>query len=460
MMHFISTAYQAGKLRITAITSAAIVTLIFLMVSELLIQAEAERLETDSKLETVEFGNYLRSRVDRELNALLYISNGLSSYLTIYRDQLEPARVNAILADLYSKSRHVRNLAVAVDTRITYLHPIKGNEAALNMDYRNLQEQWPEVEQAIKTGKGILAGPVNLIQGGNGLIYRYPVFINGRYWGLISTVINVDPFLHGAFRDISDSTYTFAIRPIDSHGIRGAVFYGDEDLFNHKRAFTMENEVPNGKWEWAILRKTENRAMPLIWIMRLMAAGISLLLGVVVYRFIRERTKLTQHALYDSLTGLANRRLLDDRMSQALIQAKRFIRFIAIMYIDLDHFKALNDSHGHAFGDAFLKVVADLLRQCLRESDTLSRVGGDEFVILLEEIASPEAARTVAENILAAFTAPITLQGKQVPVSMSIGVAIYQPISGDSLDELMRKADLALYEVKARGRNGYCIFKD
>ncbi|CAG0961765.1 putative signaling protein [Methylophilaceae bacterium] len=459
MIKFLWKHYQACKNRMAAIAVAASITLVFLLVSELLIQAEAETLTSSSKLEAIEFGNHLRSRIDRELNSLLFISNGLASYLTIYHKNIDPGKVNAILADLYSRSRHVRNLAIAVGYRITYIHPLQGNQKALGLDYREIPDQWPQVEQAVKTGSGVLAGPVNLVQGGRGLIYRYPVYIDGEYWGIISTVINVEPFLQAAFMDVHNAHYEFAIRAIDSLGKRGDAFYGDPALFDNKQTLKLENEIPNGKWEWALLRKSEDKAMPLIWIMRLMAAGISILLGAVVYRFIRERTKLTQHALYDSLTGLANRRLLDDRMNQALIQAKRFNRYIAIMFIDLDHFKSLNDGHGHAFGDEFLKIVAQKLVSCIRKVDTLSRVGGDEFVILLEEIDSPDSARIVAENILSAFKAPITVAGKKVSVSLSIGIAIYQPISGDSADELMRKSDLALYEVKARGRNGYSIFK-
>ncbi|MDP2246633.1 MAG: GGDEF domain-containing protein, partial [Nitrosomonadales bacterium] len=184
----------------------------------------------------------------------------------------------------------------------------------------------------------------------------------------------------------------------------------------------------------------------------------SFILGITLYILLRERSKLRLQAMYDSLTGLANRRLLNDRMAQALVQAKRFNRYLAVMYIDLDHFKELNDTHGHAFGDNFLKVVAEKLATCIRQSDTLSRIGGDEFVIVLEEITKPESATLVTEHIMRTFAEPVLVGNVAIVASLSIGVAIYQPISGDTIEDLMHKADLALYEVKAKGRNGFKVF--
>lgn len=427
--------------------------LVFAVLLGLLAQAESGKVAATDRSEAVNYGSMLRTQVDRELNSLLFISGGLASYLSVYHDKLEPQKVNAILADLYSRSHHVRNLGISVGYRITYVYPLESNEKALGIDFRNLPKQWPQVKQAIETRRGVLSGPLNLVQGGKGLIYRYPVFVNGDYWGILSTVIDTEPFLHAAFREVPTEDYAFAIR------VKGEteVFYGEAKLFEDKHAHRMVSQVPNGQWEWAIKKKTPSTPRVLL-VIGLMGFAISLLLGSLVFYFMQERVRLTVHAMYDGLTGLANRRLLQDRMHQAYEQARRYYRSMAVVYIDLDHFKRLNDTYGHDFGDELLKIVAKRLSGCIRNVDTLSRVGGDEFVILLEEITRPEDARVVAQDILRLFEEPVSIFDINTRVELSLGIAIYRPGSNVTLQALLKQADVALYEVKGSGRNNYRIF--
>lgn len=443
----------------TALVCALLTLLAFLLMFELLVRAESDKLEANQRSEAVSFGSMLRSQVDRELNALLFVSGGLASYLNVYHDELDRQKVQSILADLYSRTEHVRNLGIAVGYQVTYVYPVKSNEKVIGVDFRNLPGQWPQVKQAVDTRKGVLAGPLDLVQGGKGLIYRYPVFIHGEYWGILSTVINTEPFLQAAFGRLPAGDYAFAIRTRGLAGAAGEAFYGEPALFENPQAFLMQSDVPNGKWEWAILRKQEPASHTLL-IMRGMGVAISLLLAAVVYFFVRERTLLAAHALYDSLTGLANRRLLQDRLQQAWLQARRFNRAMGVMYIDLDHFKHLNDTHGHDFGDELLKTVAHKLKTCVRDADTLSRLGGDEFVIVLEEISQPQDAYLVAENILARFQEPVTISGKTLHIRLSMGIAIHEPGSEVSINDLLKQADSALYEVKRAGRNDFLVFGD
>ncbi len=452
------TIYNGLKKRGYAFVIALLVTLLFLVLFESLIKAQSNKIAAQSQLEGLGYGNLLRSSMDRELNALLFLPNGLTSYFNAYHTELNPKKINAILSDLYIRTKHVRNIAVAVDYTITYMYPMEGNKPALGLDYRTVPEQWPQVKEAVDTGTGVLAGPVELVQGGKGLIYRYPVYIDGAYWGIISIVINTEPFLKAAFDGVGNPNFKFAIRNLEDSGASKPAFYGDNDLFRDPDALLIESKVPNGRWQWAIVRNAEDFSSNFFYMLRILSVVFSFILGTTLYILLRERSKLKLQAMYDSLTGLANRRLLNDRMAQALIQAKRFNRYLAVMYIDLDHFKELNDTHGHAFGDNFLKVVAEKLATCIRRADTLSRIGGDEFVIVLEEIIKPESATIVTQNIMKTFAEPVLIGNVAIDVSLSIGVAIYQPISGDTIEDLMRKADLALYEVKAKGRNGFKVF--
>lgn len=438
-----------------SLTYAFLIFIIFTSIFELLVSAEYEKAEARVTVEATDYANALKTKVDRELNALLFVSNGLSSYVTVYNKELNDKKLNAMLADLYVRTKHVRNLAVAIGYKLTYVYPIKSNEKAIGIDYHDLPQQWPQIQQAVKTHQGVLSGPVDLVQGGRGLVYRYPIYIDSEYWGLLSTVINTDSFFKAAFNNLATSEYDFAIRVKNSSN----VFYGNASLFQHPKALISDSDLPNVKWEWAVLQKTE-KTSGLIFITRLMSIAISLLLATLAYFFLSERKTLTSQAMQDSLTGLANRRLLDFRMTQTFAQSKRFKRLMAIMYIDIDHFKKLNDSFGHDVGDELLKIIARKLNHCIRDVDILSRVGGDEFVIVLDELNHIDDANLIADKIMASFEKNITVMNKSIKVSLSIGIAGYQHNSEETLKTLMKKADIALYEAKDSGRNTYKIYPE
>ena len=176
---------------------------------------------------------------------------------------------------------------------------------------------------------------------------------------------------------------------------------------------------------------------------------------------LREAEQLARHlALFDALTDLPNRRMLLDRLTSGLSQAKRFHRSLAVMFLDLDRFKEINDTFGHEVGDRLLKEVARRLTTCVRSGDTVSRSGGDEFVIVLPEIAHSTDAKLVAEKIIQTFGEPVRIDERLLNVTTSIGIAVY-PINGsDDANELMKKADRAMYVAKKAGRNRYQIFAE
>jgi len=167
----------------------------------------------------------------------------------------------------------------------------------------------------------------------------------------------------------------------------------------------------------------------------------------------RHHAKLLEAlALNDPLTGLANRRLLAERMAMALVHARRNKSSMAVVYLDLDGFKQINDSLGHAAGDALLKSVAARLAATVREEDTVARLGGDEFAVALWHVGGAEDAGAVAAKMVAALARPCIIDGEDVSVTVSAGVAVY-PSHGEESDALLRSADQALYEAKRAGKN-------
>lgn len=162
-------------------------------------------------------------------------------------------------------------------------------------------------------------------------------------------------------------------------------------------------------------------------------------------------------ALYDSLTSLPNRMLFRDRLEQALGQAARHNKLLAVMFLDLDHFKDVNDSLGHKVGDDLLQKVAQRLQSRVRKTDTIARLGGDEFTLFLQDMEAMETLYNVAQKIVDSFGEPFLLEGEKVFISASIGIAIY-PSDGETPDDLLRQADAAMYHAKEQGRNQYQIF--
>jgi diguanylate cyclase (GGDEF)-like protein/PAS domain S-box-containing protein len=167
--------------------------------------------------------------------------------------------------------------------------------------------------------------------------------------------------------------------------------------------------------------------------------------------------KLEQMATHDPLTGLPGRVLLIDRVEMAIAQAKRKNGRLALMMLDLDRFKKINDTLGHSVGDNLLIAVGSRLENTMRKNDTSARVGGDEFVVLLPEIAGTEEAAAAAARLLLSFQNQLSVDGHKVRVSLSLGIAIY-PEHGGSFDELLKNADSAMYQAKNNGRNRYVLF--
>lgn len=167
-----------------------------------------------------------------------------------------------------------------------------------------------------------------------------------------------------------------------------------------------------------------------------------------------EIEKMNHLAHHDFLTDLPNRMLLKEQLVQAVGMAQRHNSQIALLFLDLDHFKKINDTYGHSVGDHLLQEVATEIKSCVRTTDTVSRHGGDEFVILLTEIKEPEDATRIAEKLLARFAAPREIDGHEIQVTLSIGISIY-PENGLDADTLMNNADTAMYTSKNNGRDTY-----
>jgi len=190
----------------------------------------------------------------------------------------------------------------------------------------------------------------------------------------------------------------------------------------------------------------------------LLSVGLSLLVVTYLVRLVQGRAMFEHRAHHDELTGLANRTLFEDRAAVAIAHARRTNGHCAVLFLDLDRFKNVNDSLGHAVGNLLLQAVAKRLRGATRADDTVARLGGDEFVVFLPELQDPAEASAVASTILDVFTEPFTVSGHRVFASPSIGIAVF-PADGHDPDSLLKNADTAMYRAKDRGRRTFCAYE-
>lgn len=207
----------------------------------------------------------------------------------------------------------------------------------------------------------------------------------------------------------------------------------------------------NGEWKWFLCRG--------IVVARTPEGIASRMTGLLSDISERKRTEelVWRQANFDALTGLPNRRMFRDRLDWETRKANRHHSRLAVMFIDLDRFKEVNDLHGHDTGDMLLRQAAERIQRCVRHSDTVSRLGGDEFTVILNDLDSPDHAERVAQKILGVLAQPFLLHSDVVHISGSIGIAIY-PEDGNSSQELIRKADQAMYSAKRAGKAQFSYF--
>lgn len=215
-------------------------------------------------------------------------------------------------------------------------------------------------------------------------------------------------------------------------------------------------EIFNGKRfvPYRVIAKSLPKKSKAAFVLYLEEQSEKIKLQEQILRFQKQQRQLAYH---DPLTQLPNRQLFFDRFSQALEQAKRNDFMVAVLFLDLDGFKSINDAQGHAFGDEVLEIVARKLKQALRASDTVARIGGDEFSIILANLIGTRDAIYVAQKILKLLATPLTLNNENIQLTASIGISFY-PLDGQLVEPLLKFADLAMYRAKEKGKNRFEIY--
>ncbi|MDZ7791337.1 MAG: EAL domain-containing protein [Xanthomonadales bacterium] len=408
-----------------------------------------------------------RARVEGHLNANLISVRTLRAEIALSPD-LDPERFERLVSELLTADLHTRHIAAAPDLVIRHIYPLEGNEAALGFDYRESPGQLSSIQAAIEAGDIVIDGPVDLVQGGKALIGRLPVYERegGEMWGVISVVIDHERL----FRDsglMERQRWNVGLRGLDGTGNAGDVILGEPGWWDQEPV-TVPVDLPVGSWELAAVPPLGDWERPLLsyhwqW---LAGTAVNLALSLLIFGLLISRRRLqdalstiSHQARFDSLTDLPNREYFAYQLGEAIHRARREQSRFGLLFIDLDHFKEINDSLGHEAGDELLRAIAVRIGGVLRGQDVVGRFGGDEFVVLLHELADPVDAEIVANKVIQVLHPVISIKGHDVTIDGSVGIAVY-PEDGHSAGDLLKHADLAMYAAKAAGRGTSHFFNE
>ena len=425
--------------------------LMALFIAETMHFLEQQSLRAQAQAEVLQRAVAIRARIEGALNGVLYLDSGLVSYLVARRGAFSGPEINTMLSILHNQNPYIRNIGIAMDYRLTHVYPLAGNEKAIGLDFRSIPAQWEQVKRAVDTRSPVLTGPLQLVQGGEAVIHRTPVFVDGRLWGLVSTVVNIQSIYRDTGLAGPAGGYAYALMGRNGLGAKGEVFFGDGALFADPGAVTMPITVSGGQWVLAV-KPTAGPMNTLGAFARACGWALSLILGYLTYLLLRHRSQMSRLALHDDLTGLPNRLLLRDRIDQAIFRASRIKHEFSIVFIDLDDFKSINDSYGHKAGDAVLTAVSERLTAAIRNTDTIARWGGDEMMLVLDD-ANPNEAQRLKTVVLGHIEQPVVFGPHALRVSASSGIATY-PADGETMDDLLKVADARMYSDKVSRKKG------
>ncbi len=365
---------------------------------------------------------------------------------------------------------------------VYYIEPLAGNHAALGLDIATRKQTALAIQEATDTGSTYTSRAFTLVQGGGkitGVLLYHPIFRQHRHpetpeqrrqllLGFAAAVLGPDELIQSGLRSFRATGLDILLLEENDDGNRSLHFHPSRTrnkpipvpLVSEIRAspyIEVPIHVPGRKWTMlfrpapAFYRDNQSGQT---WLILVAGLALTALTALGFHRRIRHANEILNLAHHDALTELPNRLFLKHRLDQALQRARLGHNQVAVLFLDLDHFKHINDSMGHVVGDRLLQEVAGRLRGVLRKQDMVARMGGDEFILVAEDLHEQRDAAQLAEKLLRVLSHPYQIQGRTFYLSASIGISLY-PRDANDVDALVANADAAMYRAKTRGRNTF-----
>ena len=409
---------------------------------EYLLSLAQERWVAQRKEEILKEAGRVRTMLESEINTTLNLNLGLVIYVAS-KPNFDNAAFEIVARRLTERTQHVRNIGLAKDNVITHIYPYKGNEAALGLRYMDNEAQKPAVLRAIRTRRTVVAGPVNLIQGGRGFISRSAIYLGeGRdtYWGIASMVVDVDS-IYAASGLLDGGILRYALKGKDGLGERGSLFFGENAIFENPWRVVLPVTLPEGSWLLGAAPQNEAMVYPNKGAYRLGSLVVAFTMGLLVLGLLNSLKRIRFLAHHDPLTGMPNIRYFEHYMKQ-LISASLYRDMpFAVLYLDLESFKPVNESFGHKTGDTILARAAQRVRDAAPSNSFLCRMAGEAFIVVLEGVTSRSEAERLGKGICNAMERPFTVgKGEHVAIRASVGVSLF-PSQGVTSEILVREAD-------------------
>lgn len=401
-----------------------------------------------------------RARLEGAIGQAVALGQGLRSLVVDRQNRsLDQTLFSRIGAELIDGNPIIRLIALAPDNIVSMVYPLTGNAKAIGLNYRLNAQQWPSIREAMIRRSEVVDGPTQLVQGGRALMVRIPIYPPERpgqalaerqYWGVATMVVDEANLMASAGLTEELDRYRIAIFS-NVPGRDDPVFIFGDDSIALAEAVSLPVLLP-GALGWELV------GIPVagwytdvkeVWVTRLCGLAASLLFAVMAFLLVNEVYKVRTMALHDPLTGLANRRLLEDRMQQLSAICERTGGGFEIFYVDLNAFKPVNDNFGHAVGDQLLIEIGQRLRRQIRQSDTVARVGGDEFIILTPGTMEKDERKAFVDRLENRLAQVFVFAGSKIDVQASIGFASF-PNDASTIEDLLRVADARMYAHKAR----------
>ncbi len=449
-----ATRLPSARLRLVWLVSAAVLALGVLLswqAGQLSRQRQMAERQSAIQAQVSDF----RARLEMRIYSSVAQLRGLAADLVI-RENLSHDEFLRIAEELRVSDPYMLNLSLAPGYRISESYPISNDADWLGIDLMASPSFKQPLLNAIALDDPVLAGPWVTRSGKRGLTCLLPVWVarDGvpRLWGATTLTLDFDALLEDAGLRALENELRIDIRGRDAMGPAGASIQGEEDRMS-PHAVRVPTFVPGGSWLITAMPK-EGWGLTPWWLTQAGWVGliVTFLATLAVYRILRDRLRIHTLAGVDPLTQLPNRTTAMHRLNYLISRGQRAQHAFAVFNIDLDGFKPINDTLGHAAGDEVLVVIGQRLRQSVRGTDTIARIGGDEFLVLIDDddAASDERLMIYAQRIREVLAQVVTVGRTELRIGASIGVAAY-PRHGLDAAALLREADNAMYRAK-RGK--------
>ncbi|MDY6531316.1 sensor domain-containing diguanylate cyclase [Acinetobacter faecalis] len=429
-----------------------------------LICSKIKHAETEARIAHAnQIANTYASSIEETIHHSLSSTNTLA--VMVHQNKGTVANFSKLAKYMLPMYNGAYALSIAPDGIMQQIEPPLQNKGVENHDFFEGKDRVKEI-QNIKEGDLQFLGPFKLIQGPQGVVGRLPVFLKKEdgtryFWGY--TVVTLQ--LPNAIEDVQLNNLVQNGYAYELSGINP--FTKQKEVIDASKEPLTENviSVPiqlHGA-DWSL--KVSSLHMPTsllkivsIFLVIILVAGLVTWLTYLVLTMSKQREQLNSIAMFDPLTNLPNRRLLNIKLED-FIRDKDASDYIVVCYLDLDGFKYVNDAFGHEIGDELLKVISKKLLETIKKHDFISRVGGDEFVIVLNQLQSLEQLDKILKRIVDVVREQVVISDNVINISVSLGAAIYK-IHGDEPENLLRIADQTMYQAKKSGKNRFYIAQE